>query len=415
VVPKKFLMDRTMAAEPLWNSWLQATLGRIMRTRFRRVGLDLDNAWKFNQHAAYKGSRDGVLATLDMKNMSNRIPLLLPRSVVDPAWLSYLDSSRCDSMLLHRDGKAVWRKLEMYSSMGNGYTFELESALLLSCALIASGYHPSDLLTDRNPVGKTICVFGDDVIIPSCSVEGFTEICKEIGFEVNSEKSYWRGPFRESCGMDYYNGVNVRPLFISDRIENVFETVRLANRILEFAFRDSVHSNHHASSRWAGMWALAHNLVPSQLRSLLSTPPGVPGGLWSIGSDVLADWNGTGQPVPSYRVIVDKASDIVLSQEMLCYESPCGSHVSYLTGNGDNLLAARVGPTQTAPWSQDRWYQLKLNSSTGSVGEKGDLSSLRFTKVGKIITSPAVVSTTWLGWRSLYSDFPLWEKACSTR
>jgi hypothetical protein len=57
-----------------------------------------------------------------------------------------------------------------------------------------------------------VYVYGDDIIVPSewyhLAVEGLTL----SGFAVNDAKSFYRGPFRESCGGDYLNGKDVVPV-----------------------------------------------------------------------------------------------------------------------------------------------------------------------------------------------------------
>jgi hypothetical protein len=55
-------------------------------------------------------------------------------------------------------------------------------------------------------------VFGDDIIVPSECAEFVIDDLESFGLLVNRTKSFWRGAFRESCGVDAYNGVDVTPV-----------------------------------------------------------------------------------------------------------------------------------------------------------------------------------------------------------
>jgi hypothetical protein len=59
----------------------------------------------------------------------------------------------------------------------------------------------------------------------------------QFGFKVNTHKSFWKGNFRESCGMDAYSGIDVTPTYMRrllpvDRTDShgVASTVALANQ-----------------------------------------------------------------------------------------------------------------------------------------------------------------------------------------
>jgi hypothetical protein len=62
---------------------------------------------------------------------------------------------------------------------------------------------------------KDILVFGDDIIVPERQVDVTLYLLQHLGFKVNASKTY-SGPnsrFRESCGVDAYNGVDVTPSY----------------------------------------------------------------------------------------------------------------------------------------------------------------------------------------------------------
>jgi len=96
------------------------------------------------------------------------------------------------------DGKWVFN--EKFSSMGNGFTFELET--MIFWAAISS---VSDGL---------ISVYGDDLIIESAYYHDVISALDLLGFTPNGEKSFYQGKFRESCGADYWDGNEVRPCYL---------------------------------------------------------------------------------------------------------------------------------------------------------------------------------------------------------
>jgi hypothetical protein len=122
--------------------------------------------------------------------------------VLPPLWFHLLDSARSASYELDNRVKTF----EKFSSMGNGFTFELESLIFYAAALCCTEY--LQLSTSR------VSVFGDDVVLPSQAFDLFEEFCSFLGFRVNRQKSYSSGYFRESCGSYYFNGVDVKPLFL---------------------------------------------------------------------------------------------------------------------------------------------------------------------------------------------------------
>jgi hypothetical protein len=95
--------------------------------------------------------------------------------------------------------------------MGNGFTFELESLIFWSVAKACS-----ELLNLESEVS----VYGDDIIIDSRGYDLLTRSLSELGFFVNSEKSFSSGPFRESCGADWFKGTWIRPFYVKQRISD---------------------------------------------------------------------------------------------------------------------------------------------------------------------------------------------------
>jgi hypothetical protein len=146
----------------------------------------------------------------------NLVKLLLP-----PDWFDLLNWLREPyTQLPHKGGK--WKKLEKFSAMGNGYTFELETLvfLALTCAL-DPGLTP----------GRNVFVYGDDILVPTDSARDVISCLRFFGFRTNESKTFLTGPFRESCGGDFWLGQPVRAYQLKSLPTQPHEWIAFANGI----------------------------------------------------------------------------------------------------------------------------------------------------------------------------------------
>jgi len=112
-----------------------------------------------------------------------------------------------------------------FSSMGNGYTFEMETVLFLATA---------QAVCEELGLPKwEVTAYGDDLTIGVEGVDLLTRALTFLGFSVNLSKSFWTGPFRESCGKDYFLGTNVRPYFVRNLLRDVRDLMKFHNGILK--------------------------------------------------------------------------------------------------------------------------------------------------------------------------------------
>lgn len=227
-VPKNSKTDRVIAIEPGLNLWFQKGVGKMLRRRLFRAGIDLDTQ-KRNQQLARLGAVSGELATVDFSSASDSVAKHVVRTVIrSSAWRAILESTRSPRGTY--DGRTFkWQK---FSSMGNGYTFELES-LIFYAAACACCWHLG-LPTDD------VSVFGDDVILPSPAYDLFVSFTAFLGFVVNRSKSFSSGWFRESCGSHYYGETDCKPIYLKDRLTSVVSLFKLANSVrgMGHRFRD---------------------------------------------------------------------------------------------------------------------------------------------------------------------------------
>lgn len=188
---------RTVCVEAGLNVMFQRALGQVIAKRLAAFGIDIRDQ-SLNQRRALEGSLTGALATLDLSSASDTIALELVFELLPLAWASLLKTGRSSTVELP-SGELLTQ--EKFSSMGNGYTFPLETLIFWGLAAACC---------DRD---SDVTVYGDDIVVPSDKFEFLSEVLRYAGFVVNTAKSYHTGPFRESCGKDYFRGIDVRPFY----------------------------------------------------------------------------------------------------------------------------------------------------------------------------------------------------------
>lgn len=195
LVPKNWKTDRTIACEPEGNIPLQLAFDKYAKRRLRRVGIDLSNQ-SVNQCLARRASVDNSLVTVDFSSASDTVAYNAVSLVFPVDWYKFLKDVRtpCYRGVF---GEGTYAK---FSSMGNGSTFAIET-LLFAAACYAVG-------------SKEFSVYGDDVIIEKEFYDAYLSLTGFLGFTINREKSFHDGPFRESCGLDAFNGVDVTPVYV---------------------------------------------------------------------------------------------------------------------------------------------------------------------------------------------------------
>lgn len=229
-VSKNAKTDRAICIEPRWNIYLQLGIGALITKRLRRIGIDISKQTN-NQLAAMRAYAD-CLATIDLSSASDSISTNLVIDLLaecDEGWLDLLLGSRCH--YTSYDGQRY--RLEKISSMGNGYTFPLETLIfyvIAHSAMIVSG--------DRSRVSRDLWVYGDDIIVPQTSAPLVLEALEHFGFSPNRKKTFTQGYFYESCGKDFYQGENCRPFFIKKSVVTVADAYVLSNQLAAFSLLD---------------------------------------------------------------------------------------------------------------------------------------------------------------------------------
>lgn len=201
-VPKSWKTYRSISTEPVLNSMLQLGIGDYIADRLRAFGQDIKDQQR-NRASARVGSLDGSLSTLDLSSASDTIASGLVADLLPLDWYLSLDAARTEAVTMP-DGSLV--RLQKFATMGNGFTFPLETLIFYAITYGAVSHLGGDV--------RAIQVYGDDIICPTDCVSLVVTCLTACGFKINSGKSYTNGPFRESCGADYLRGIDIRPCYM---------------------------------------------------------------------------------------------------------------------------------------------------------------------------------------------------------
>lgn len=240
-VPKDGKTDRPISIEPLGNLWLQKGIGRHLKRKLTAVGFP---AYKPDSREIFPGYTltkrdaqsihrelvfrcgDEALSTIDLSSASDTVARELVRELLPDDWFQLLDDCRSKMTLVPSKGRKSWRHIEKFSSMGNGYTFELESMVFGVLLSVAFGLTP----------GRDLWVFGDDIILPKRFFDSACNLLEMSGFEPNRRKSFRDVPFFESCGGNVHGRIDVTPVRLKGPLEDIAAIYAFHNALYHRGF-----------------------------------------------------------------------------------------------------------------------------------------------------------------------------------
>lgn len=221
-VPKTLKGPRLIASEPTSHQFLQQGLMKMLR---ESIAKHLGNCISFNnqsksQDFARFASIDGSFATIDLSSASDRLSCWTVERVFSRRrdWLEALHAVRTRSVLVDLVNIKDRLLLKKYANQGSAVTFSLQSLVYAIICLAALHYEVGERvsISSIRRLQKVIRVFGDDLIIPSACCTSAFQLLTHLGLKVNMGKTHVRGHFRESCGGDYFKGVDVSPLYFTN-------------------------------------------------------------------------------------------------------------------------------------------------------------------------------------------------------
>lgn len=222
-------ISRTCCTEPLLNMIIQKSVGSFLEARLGSYfGISLSDQPDLNREMARIGSSDGSFCTIDLASASDCIGLgLLTKVLRNSPLKRAIMLSRCERAV-YPDGTES--ELGMVSTMGNGFTFPLMT--MIFAAAVRATYDLMDVPSWLQDGTKNFGVFGDDICAVSSTSGFLIRMITKLGFIVNVNKSFTVGPFRESCGYDYFMGVNIRGVYLvsAETHQQVCSAINRLNR-----------------------------------------------------------------------------------------------------------------------------------------------------------------------------------------
>lgn len=208
-VRKNNAKDRPINVEGFCNMVTQRRIGLgLKRLILEFFGVDLERGQDVHALLISLPSK----ATIDLSNASDSVTLALIRFLFPANFVRLLEQAR-SCMVLGSDGNFhVTKKI---SAMGNGFTFELMTLVLLALTRVHD---------------KHSTVYGDDIIVENSVARSVISDLEAVGFRVNEEKSFIDSPFRESCGANYHDDHGYVESFDFEYPETIGDCVALHNK-----------------------------------------------------------------------------------------------------------------------------------------------------------------------------------------
>jgi len=338
IVPKNDETGRATCTEPSINMLFQLGIGKLLERRLKKVyNIDLKDQPFKNQRLAQLGSMSDTFGTIDLKSASDSISLELLNNICPSDMVRFLTVYRSPEVNIPGLGFIT---LPIISTMGNGYTFPLQTIIFAS--IVHAVYDLLGIRLQRHGA-YNFGVFGDDIIVTKRAYPVVVKTLEMYGFVVNKDKSFYEGPFRESCGADYYLGSLVRGVYLKrfDTMQDVYVAINTLN-----------------------LWSSRTGIyLPSTTRYLLARCKWLPVPRWES--------DDAGIKVPYKMVVGTLRIDRFVQSPLYRYfsiipksvkisgniENPDGALVALLSGNIRNERIVRRSPR--------RYYKLKWNCAPG--------------------------------------------------
>lgn len=200
-VPKSYKIMRPVKPNTLIGSFRSYGLGKLIQSRLACAGLDITKLQQIHRDLARTASRRLHLATADLSSASDSFQPHLVNMLLPRKWYNALKLGRTPYYTL-KSVKGEILYSPSFMAMGIGFTFPVQTLLFYSLLLS---------LQQLTGLHGRISVYGDDLIYP-IRLHPYVEVLfSDLGFQLNKDKTFAEGLFRESCGGDFYDAVDVRP------------------------------------------------------------------------------------------------------------------------------------------------------------------------------------------------------------
>lgn len=210
-VPKSWKVHRTITPLTLITLFYSYGVGSQVEERLRDCGLDIKRLQQRHRVLIKGMSLSRKSATADLSSASQSLTSGLLNRILPREW--YRAISRTFSRQVVYGGKSYYT--ESVLPMGNGLTFPVETLVF---------YVVLKAIAELAGVKGLISVYGDDLIYPSKLHRYVAVIFPLLNFRLNLDKTFVKAPFRESCGSDFYRGIDVRPAYLPESCQSLTRT-----------------------------------------------------------------------------------------------------------------------------------------------------------------------------------------------
>jgi len=277
-VPKTQKGPRLIAAEPTSHQWCQQAIRAYLESSVARTVLACSINFKdqaFSRYAALTASRDRKSATIDLSSASDRLSLWTVERMfrANPSLLLALHSARTRWLVNNIDKKQPkFIKLRKFAAQGAAVTFPVQTIIYTLIAIgvglsVEYGTGNNGRYTRKQlvAIAQGVRVFGDDIIVPNSHAGILIEVLQYLGLSVNIAKSFTEGNFRESCGMDAYDGYDVTPAYLRrignpSQPESIDSVVECSNNFFK---KGLWHAAHYLQSQVMAIFKLKIPVVSS--------------------------------------------------------------------------------------------------------------------------------------------------------
>lgn len=367
-VPKTVRTVRTIGFEPAAYMWCQQALKDLMVSHLESNRITSGHVNFADQTVNRKKTSDWSDSdTLDMSKASDRNSYALAEGVLGETRLwPWLDACRTPCTELSTGALLRYKK---FAPMGSATCFPVQSVIYFCLAVTA-------LMQAGMPgaiARRSVFVYGDDLITPHGYYTVLDEAFSSVGLKFNPDKCCMHGKFRESCGMDAFDGVDVSPVRLKTVVVNqpsdVLSVVAHAHELTKRGYWVAAHTyevhwrtthNLNFLSTCEDLpiitWPSSHKLAPSRHKDGIRYVSG-----WAYVPEKLrGDVSNDGAYLMESLIHGGPVGDMVTSKDGLCNMRELAAKYRGRIRHGSHAVTTAVS-TYLPENGQTKWYRYADN------------------------------------------------------
>jgi hypothetical protein len=247
-VPKTQKGPRLIAAEPTAHQWAQQTIKDFLTVKIDETPIGTSISFRDqgpNQDFARSASTTGSHWTIDLSSASDCVSCWLVERIFrrNSTLLECLHAARTRWLVNQITSEPKYHMIRKFAAMGAATTFPVQT-IIYTIVCIGAMLDALDLTPSPANIAmmsRQVRVFGDDIVVPSAVGASVVRVLEYLGFKVNPDKTFGTGKFRESCGVECFDGYDVTPAYFLDfydksRSTTIATTVETSNNFYKKGF-----------------------------------------------------------------------------------------------------------------------------------------------------------------------------------